>query len=147
MTKLQAVRAFVSFVCDNKVVIARDKFTGNNMGMSVFGNVPRLKLSKKPFEPMDEIDRQFRNNFISRCPMARGFSHITLSLLHECGHWATRSVIDIIQYSEMSDRATGMEEYMNIPYEHLATDWAIAWLCCPANRKVAKQFEKVFFGY
>ena len=44
-------------------------------------------------------------------------------------------------------KTTDQIEYMKIPWELLATDWAICWLNCPANRQLAKDFERDYFGY
>lgn len=147
MTKLQAIRKFMGLVLDEQVVIARDKYADSNFGMSISNPVPRVKLpSNLNFIP-DEVDKAFRRDFVNRCPLARGFSSITLTLLHECGHWATRSVMDVVEYDKMHWQAYTQEQYMAIPWEHLATDWAICWLYSPVNRKIAKAFEKEYFGY
>jgi len=146
MTKLQAIRHFTTFVLSEKVTIARDRFIGSNFGMGILSSNPRLKLPDSLDYPLDEYDKAFRKNFVDRCPLARGFSSITLTLLHECGHWATRSIIDIVEYEKWNKRVTSQEEYMEIPWEHLATEWAICWLHSPAHRKAAKAFEKAYFG-
>lgn len=146
MTKLQAIRHFTTFVLSEKVTIARDRFMGSNFGMGILSSSPRLKLPDSLDYPPDECDKAFRKNFVERCPLARGFSSITLTLLHECGHWATRSIIDIVEYEKWHERAESQEEYMKIPWEHLATEWAICWLHSPANRKAAKAFEREYFG-
>lgn len=146
MTKLQAIRHFTAFVLSEKVTIARERFAGSNFGMGIFDSNPRLKLPYSLDFTPDESDKAFRRDFVKRCPLARGFSSITLTLLHECGHWATRSIIDIVEYAKWRDRAESQEEYMKIPWEHLATEWAICWLHSPANRKAAKAFEKAYFG-
>lgn len=147
MTKLQAIRSFVTAVLNEPTVIAKDRFHNNNFAMDVGNNCPRIKLPVSLNMKPDKMDMDFRKDFIKRFPPARGFSHITLSLLHECGHWATRSVVNIIVYDKMRDSAKNMEQYIAIPYERLATDWAICWLCCPANRQIAKEFERNYFGH
>jgi hypothetical protein len=147
MTKLQAIRHFTTFVLSEKVTIARDRFAGSNFGMGILSSNPRLKLPDSLDYPPDECDRAFRKDFIERCPLARGFSSITLTLLHECGHWATRSIMDWSEYNKMHKKIHSQEEYMKIPWEHLATEWAICWLYSPINRKIAKEFEKDYFGY
>lgn len=147
MTKLQAIRNFCSYVCEQKVTIARDKYSNSNWGMYPFEKNPRLKIPQNLTCKSDSYDKMFRANFIERCPLAQGFSNITLVLLHECGHWATRSILDIIEYDKMNKKASTMNEYMAIPWEHLATEWAICWLYSPVNRQSAKQFEKNYFNY
>lgn len=147
MTKLQAIRFFMSFVLEEKITIAKDKFEDSNFGMDIFNSNPRVKLPRNlNFKP-DECDKAFRKNFIKRCPLAQGFSSITITLLHECGHWATRSIMNIVEYEKMHQQIHSQEEYMEIPWEHLATEWAICWLYSPVNRKIAKVFEKEYFGY
>ena len=148
MTKLQAIRGFMECVLEDKVIIARDKFNTTNFGMCIGKDkFPRLKLPYTLDFKYDEIDREFRRNFVERCPLAQGFSSITLTLLHECGHWATRSILDIVEYDKAVQKAYCMDMYMAIPWEHLATEWAICWLYSPVNRQIAKQFERAYFNY
>ena len=92
----------------------------------------------------DEQDKDFRKDFTTRCPLAKGFSDVTLTILHEFGHWFNRNVMNIVVYDAMVQDETA--NYFANPYEVLATQWAICWLLCPANRKIAKAFEKHFFG-
>lgn len=147
MTKLQAIRAFTNSVLGEKIIIAKEKFEDNNFAMGIFDEVPRLKLPKNLNFKYDKIDKSFRRNFVERCPLARGFSSVTLTLLHECGHWATRSIMNIVEYSKMREDAYTQEQYMQIPWEHLATEWAICWLYSPENRRLAKVFEQFYFGH
>ena len=145
MTKLQAIRNFTAEVLGEYVTIARDKCEDGNWAMDISNPTPRLKLPKVLDMAHDESDKAFRRNFVERCPLAQGFSHVTLTLLHECGHWATRSVMNIIEYDKMVSLAYTQDLYMDNPWEMLATQWAICWLLCPANRKIAKAFEKEYF--
>lgn len=97
--------------------------------------------------------KQFRKDFINRCPMGRGFATVTMSLLHELGHFETEWY-DFEDY----DRETEVEriltlprgqrnwEYFKLPDETAATDWAIEWLTKKENRIAAKQFERKFFS-
>lgn len=147
MTKLQAIRWFMTYVVEEKVIIARDKYDNYNFGMDMINPTPRVKLPQDLNAIPDEYDKAFRKNFVSRCPLAQGFSSITLTLLHECGHWATRSLMDMLEYDKMYKKVKSQEEYMEIPWEHIATEWAICWLYSPVNRKIAKEFEKNYFGY
>lgn len=119
----------------------------NNFGMSWLDDKPRLHLPTDLNYKRDSRDYAFRKDFTERCPQARGFSNITLSLLHECGHWATRSVMNHLEYDKAVSKVFTQDEYMKIPWEHLATEWAICWLASSFNRKVAKEFEKDYFGY
>lgn len=147
MTKLQAIREFCSYVCEQKVVFARNKYKYNNLGMDIDDKNPRLVLPAQLPSSFDYQDKMFRKNFVQRCPLAQGFSHITLSLLHECGHWATRSVFDVAESEKMEKKVDGYADYMQLPWEQLATQWAICWLNSPANRQMAKRFEREYFGY
>lgn len=146
MTKLQAIRNFVNFVTGDHVTIARDRCEDGNWAMDISNSNPRLKLPKAFDMPYDLSDRAFRKDFVERCPIAQGFSHVTLTLLHECGHWATRSVMNIIAYDTEVAKAYTQELYMQNPWEMLATQWAICWLLDPINRKQAKAFERAYFG-
>lgn len=147
MTKLQAVRKFINQISELPVTIARDRLD-MNWGMVVHpcAKTPRLYLPKN-FDYNEEKDKQFRQNFISRCKMARGFCNTTLAILHEMGHWETRSVFNSIAYDKLERKATNQIEYMENPYERIATEWAICWLQVPEHRAMAKQFEKEYFGY
>ncbi len=147
MTKLQAIRAFMNYVLGEKIVIANDKYEDSNFAMDISNSIPRIKLPRNLTFTPDEADKAFRKDFIERCPMAQGFSSITITLLHECGHWATRSIMDIVEYDKMKYNADTPEDYINIPWEHLATEWAICWLYSPVNRKMAKVFEQFYFGH
>ena len=147
VTKLFAIRCFVNTVLGEQIIIAKKREEDNNMAMYVNGKQPRLSLSKNLDHSSDYREKIFRADFVDRCPMAQGFANITLSLLHECGHWATRSVLSGWVYIRQCEKAENMYDYLNIPYEHLATDWAIAWLQNPDNRRLAKFFERLFFDY
>jgi hypothetical protein len=143
MTKLQAIREFINCVAGEHVTIARERCDCGNWAMDIDSSTPRLILPKD-FEYRDELDKEFRKDFTTRCPLAKGFSDVTLTILHEFGHWFNRNVVDIVVYSAMVRDETN--DYFANPYEVLATQWAICWLLCPDNRKTAKAFEKHFFG-
>ena len=147
MTKLQAIRWFSNFAsCDN-IIITKEKYEGTNFAMGIGDKHPRLKLPKDLNAPYDLGDKLFRKNFVERCPMAKGFSTVTLALLHECGHWHTRFILNMTVYTKMVENVESYEAYFDIPYERIATEWAICWLSDPFNRKMAKIFEKQYFGY
>lgn len=96
--------------------------------------------------------KEFRANFVKRCPLARGFADVTLALLHELGHFYT-ACNDFGDYDRKTElafvRALPAEMinrfYFELPDEQAATNWAIEWLNNPENRKTAKAFEKKFF--
>ena len=105
-----------------------------------------------------ESSKIFRAYWVERCPMLKGFSDITISLLHELGHLETNEEIrpDFPVFARelamlaIEDRATDNTErnnlYFALPDEKAATEWAIKWLSDAENRKKAKKFEKKFFA-
>lgn len=148
MNKVTAIRAFASLVLNEKVIIPRYRTEGTNQwGMVMNSHEPRLVIPPDLSAKSDKMDRLFRNDFVNRCPRARGFSSATLSILHECGHWATKEIFDVHDYYAQLYHCTSQEDYMKISYEYMATEWAIDWLENKDNRKLAKRFEKDFFGY
>lgn len=147
MTKLQAIRWFANQITTDPVTIAQKRMVDNwAMDLADDQKTPRLFIPKN-LHTNDEMDKQFRRNIVSRCKLTQGFSNVTLAILHEYGHWETRSVFDIIAYDKIKQKCDDMEDYMANPYEQLATQWAICWLQVPQNRKLAKEFEKHFFGH
>lgn len=136
MTKIQAIRQFASTVANEPVAIKRtDEWASYVNHPYPYISVPK-NLSVK-----DEGDRAFRRDFVSRCPMARGFADVTLSVLHELGHFFNRDSFD-----ESQEEGEEFETHFSLPCEIIATNWAIEWLQSKENRRVAKAFEKEFFG-
>lgn len=105
--------------------------------------------------------KEFRQDFTRRCPAAKGFADITISILHELGHAATEfddnladfdreATLDKLEKEWKATHKKGERgfnfEYFKMPDETAATDWAIGWLQDPKNRKIAKDFEKKFFS-
>ena len=84
-------------------------------------------------------DIAFRENFISRCPIAEKYSDALISLLHEMGHIATSEEMDLKSTVAVYDT---YEEYFALHDEMIATNWAIDWLNNKANEKLAKKFEQ-----
>lgn len=148
MTQLQAIRKFASDVAEHKVVIPRQRLH-NNWAMSTcsWSDECRLKIPQNFNYKSDAIDIEFRRDFIARYAPARGFSNTTLSILHEIGHYRTRQEIDDWQDYKKRQRVKTQKEYMMLESERRATDWAIQWLYSAEHRRLAKQFEKEFFGY
>ncbi len=142
MTKLQAIREFADFLAEGHTTIARDRCEDGNWTMDLSNATPRLQIPKD-LTYRDDNDKAFRKDFTTRCPLAKGFSDITLTILHEFGHWYNRNVMNMVVYDAMIQSE---ENYFANPYEVLATQWAICWLLCPTNRKIAKDFEKKYFG-
>lgn len=138
MTKVQAIREFASLVAGERVTIPRER---DCWSMSMASVKPRLILPPDP-DQNDEEDKAFRRDFISRCPIAKGFANVTLSILHEIGHHFNREI-----YISRDENEEDYESHFALPYEIVATDWAIAWLQDPTHRKIAKDFEKKYFGY
>lgn len=141
--RLALIRDFVELVTDVRPVIPahRDDW-------AVVSNPSSMRLTVPVnFTAHKDTDKAFRANFVSRCPLARGFADVTISILHECGHFATRDNFNGDVYEKQTAEAgSDMDNYMAIPYEMLATCWAICWLMDPDNRKQAKEFERKFFG-
>ena len=89
--------------------------------------------------------------------MLKGFSDITISLLHELGHLETNDKVRenfSVTMRELAlmgieGRATTYKAlnkmYFQLPDEEAATKWAIKWLSKKKNRKIAKKFEREFF--
>lgn len=140
MTRLQAIRKFADIVAGEHVICS---YAMDMWAMSMIDSHPRLMLPRNLFEN-DEDDKLFRKDFIKRCPMARGFANVTLSILHEIGHHFHREEYIFTDY-EVYERANGAEHF-KIPCEIVATNWAIEWLQDPFHRKIAKAFEHEFFG-
>lgn len=100
----------------------------------------------------DDCGKAFRKDFVTRCSLARGFSDVTLSLLHEIGHAMTKTFVPPMraEIEEYNKKVENLEMcdvyplYFNLTNEHMATDWAIEWLKVAENRRIAKDFEKKF---
>ena len=104
-----------------------------------------------------ESSKMFREYWCAKCPMLKGFSDITISLLHELGHLETNDVVR--EFFPLEIRTITMKGaetlaptykalnfiYFNLPDEKAATEWAIEWLSDPEHRKITKKFEKEFF--
>ena len=89
----------------------------------------------------------------------RGFAGITLTILHEMGHWATYPLLSkgynraealADMYLECEKKNfSGYELQMyymtHFEDERRATEWGMNWLADAQNRKTAKAFEKAFF--
>ena len=86
MTRLQAVRKFADLVAQEHVIISSDM---NEWAMAMWDTHPRLMVPRDLLAT-DEGDKMFRKDFVSRCPLARGFANVTLSVLHEIGHHFNR---------------------------------------------------------
>lgn len=121
----------------------------NDEVQDIYYNFPELSAKSS------KIYRKF---WTEKYPMLKGFSDITISLLHELGHIETNDKIRL-SFS-IDQRETAMEEldkrtlsykalnhlYFVLPDEKAATEWAIKWLSKPKHRKIAKRFEKKFFA-
>lgn len=108
----------------------------------------------------DDGTKIFRAYWTHKCPMLKGFSDVTLALLHELGHLETIDELHENGYSKfermetllyISDSGKGNTTLQNFMYfnmtdEKAATYWAIEWLSDPEHRKLAKKFEKQFFA-
>lgn len=93
---------------------------------------------------------------------ARGFSSVTLCLLHEVGHYQTvkqffrenprynrgEKILEIICFARLQDNPheEANRLYQQLPDEKAATEWALDWLADAEHRKIAKAFERKFFA-
>ena len=99
--------------------------------------------------------REFNRNVKMRSEAAKGFSDLTLTLLHELGHNETiddlpqdydrEKAYKMLLKCAKDDRRVMNLMYFSLPDEYAATEWAIDWLSDEDNRKRAKKFEKDFF--
>lgn len=148
MTQLQAVRKFASMVAEHQVIIARQRLKNNwAMCINIWSDECRLMVPDNFKSTADIADGLFRKDFVARYNPGRGFSNTTLTILHEVGHYKTRTEIDWFKDEKLRKRVHGQKEYMMLESERRATDWAIQWLYSAEHRRLAKQFEKEFFGY
>ena len=108
-------------------------------------NVGEWKIPNKEFS---SFINKLSNN------LTKGFSNLTLALLHELGHQETKHLIPCTYEIEKMfalaeiDRSTcaiGNQMYFELKDERKATEWAINWLTKAENRRKAKAFEKAFF--
>ena len=114
MTKVQAIRQFANTVAKEKVIIARQR---DEWSINVDQVPPRLVLPVDLSENRD-VDKMFRADFVRRYPSARGFANVTISILHELGHYFTR---EIYLNTDKSEGDT-MEEHLTLPSEIVATE-------------------------
>lgn len=135
MTQLQAIRQFLNAISSKKVIISRRR---GNWGMYIEKNIPTIIIPKDP----NEKDDDFRNDFISRYPCAINYMDVTISILHEMGHYFTRNQFLDFDPSPY-ENYTGTMHFKN-PEEIAATDWAIAWL--NSNQEKVREFENNFIG-
>ena len=145
MGKITEIRNFASLVAGEPVIIPHYR---KEWGLTMADSKPRLQLPQN-LDAYDAGDKQFRADFIKRCPMARGFAHVTLSILHEVGHHFNREIYLFYDDSNYMPRwVDGFDiNHYSLPYEIVATEWAIKWLQNPEHRKQAKNFERKYFGY
>ena len=141
MTKLQALHWFADTVAKEHVVIMRER---TEWAMYVHHPYPYMSMpSELNYISTNKWEHEFRKFFCKKYPMAWRFSDVTLSILHEIGHHFTREAF--IECDKMEyDNATGYDHFV-FPCEIAATDWAIKWLKQKENRKIAEQFEEMFF--
>ena len=148
MTQLQAVRKFAAEVAEQKVIIARKRMKNNwAMCINIWSNECRMMVPQNFNYMSDSADNLFRKDFIARFNPAQGFANTTLAILHEIGHYKTKDEINWFADTKKRMRVHGQKEYMLLESERRATDWAIQWLYSAEHRRLAKQFEKEFFGY
>ena len=105
----------------------------------------------------DKGGKLFRKDFVQRCARAKGFSDVTISVLHEVGHTMTNQFLpkDYDRKTEFEKLKSNLQAktnkeitlaYFQMQDEVMATNWAIDWLNDAQNRKTAKRFEKKFWA-
>lgn len=151
MTQLQVIRKFASDVAEHKVIIAKKRME-NNWGMGVYPYEPdemRMYIPSDLNYKPNENDYEFRRDFVARYNPAQGFANVTLVILHEIGHFKTQydGHAQITFWQNRNKVFNSQKKYMLQENERRATDWAIQWLYDPEHRRLAKQFEKEYFGY
>lgn len=143
MTQLQAIHKFVDYVAQTHVALYRS--SDDDWEINLGRSKPRMGIPTHLMK-IDKSDKAYRAYFVERCPMGRGFAHVTISILHEIGHHFNREIFlfdtDMKEYEELR----GFDHF-NCPCERVATEWAFEWLKDAEHRKVAKQFEREFFSH
>lgn len=141
MTKIEIIQWFAEQAIGAPVIIEqRDEW-----GMNIAYSKPHLRVPTNLDYELDELDIMFRENFISRCPLAADFADVTLTILHEVGHHFHREEY-IFMNLKKYEAAKGLDHF-NLECEVVATNWAIDWLQDPEHRKIAKQFEHDYFSH
>lgn len=157
------IREFVESVIDYSAVVYICTMEDTSVNFAVDGDldeaeeeeillfVPNWKIANYA----DDIGgKLFRKDFVERCSIGKGFSDVTISLLHEIGHTMTKSYLpddydrksECAHIDEIQDSEKRCCAYFKMLDEVLATDWAIEWLNNAENRKFAKKFEKQFWS-
>lgn len=101
------------------------------------------------------ISHEFLHFVHGKDKLTKGFSELTISLLHELGHNETfkdipknydrKKALRKINKMTGKDLRKANQMYFSLTDENLATEWAVQWLSKKENRKIAKRFEKDFF--
>lgn len=84
-----------------------------------------------------ESNKAFRDDFVSRFPIADNYSDFLLSMLHEIGHLET--VCDMVDDIEKREKITDNKKYFKLFNERIATDWAGFWL--EDNEELATEID------
>ena len=150
---VQFMKEFVQFATEHQYRVFLNPSHSFNLTTYDFMRDNEIRIGYN-FQSLTDLEfRQVKRDLINRCPSARGFADITFTLLHEIGHFMTRSKETYEkQIKALRELKTMMSPneinyaYVQLPSERVATDWAIEWLEEPENRKFAKAFEKRFFS-
>lgn len=143
-----------------ELTVERKRFislTKGRCGFRAYVGATKIRI-EYDFQSMAKNDvgqSEFRRNITMRDASLRGFSDVTLSLLHELGHFETEGDVPFgyDRFKAQKDYRKWCGDdlrllnlmYFSLPDEWLATQWAIDWLSDEDNRKRAKQFERDFF--
>lgn len=126
MKKEQIIKSFIQEVTNHKWIVKKS-----------FQWCINLKDTLYYAEDEEtESAQAFRMDFLVRCPIAANHLDITLSILHEIGHYMTRDEMDYIY----PDTYT-YNEYFAAHDEMIATNWAINYII--NNEERVKNFEKL----
>ena len=138
MNQIQSIRQFAAIVIGEKITISNRRLQ-DTWEIAIGGKSPYLYLPCNLNYKGDEWDKMFREDFVSKYTPANSLSDITISLLHELGHWMTR--FDFDEEEDLRERrvADTPQKYLALQCEMLATAWAIEWLS--NHYDLAKQFD------
>lgn len=160
----KAIKEFIKTVYNEPVDFALSIAKNGSMNYAVWGDVTEneeilifIPNWRKADFKHDKGGKWFRKDFTERCPLAKGFSDVTISLLHEIGHSMTNYLLaeDYDRKAEFEKLKTACKAktpkeqtfaYFKMTDENLATNWAIDWLADAEHRKIAKKFEKKFWA-
>ena len=138
LDKIQAhVKALVRLV---------DKEYNCRLGLD-FGAIDELDMVEYAILQSDFCAQAFATNFVNKCQPAASLSIFTMSLLHELGHLETSNEMrddtqqrDKVHDLFSRDQKKGMEKYLKLHNEVIATEWAYSWFL--ENLAIVRAWDK-----